>query len=65
MRRYLLDTGIAGLYVSRRDPVYSRVKDESPRGNVTGVCAPVLGELFYGAENSASRDRSLRGLRVS
>ncbi|MFO0803743.1 MAG: type II toxin-antitoxin system VapC family toxin [Gemmataceae bacterium] len=65
MRRYLLDTGIAGLYVARRDPVHARVREESRRGNVVGICTPVLAELHYGAENSASRDRSLQKLRIS
>jgi tRNA(fMet)-specific endonuclease VapC len=65
MRRYLLDTGIAGLYVERRDPVYARVREESLRGNVVGICSPVLAELHYGVENSASRDRSLQKLRIS
>ncbi|MBA4066478.1 MAG: PIN domain-containing protein [Isosphaera sp.] len=65
MTRYLLDTGIAGLYVSRRGLVYARARDESRRGNVVGICVPVLGELFFGAENSASRDRSLQELRVA
>ena len=65
MRRYLLDTGIAGLYVARRDPVYARVREESRRGNVIGICTPVLAELHYGVENSESRDRSLQKLRIS
>ena len=65
MRRYLLDTGIAGLYVARRDPVYARVREESRRGNVIGICTPVLAELHYGVENSDSRDRSLQKLRIS
>ena len=65
MKRYLLDTGIAGLYVARRDPVYARVRDETRRGNVVGICVPVMGELYYGAENSASRDRALRELRAA
>lgn len=64
MRRYLLDTGIAGMYIARRDPAYNRAREETRRGNVVGICAPVLGELFYGAENSASRERSLKELRI-
>lgn len=65
MRRYLLDTGIAGLYIARRDPVYARVRDEARRGNVVGICVPVLGELYYGAENSVSRERALDALRAA
>ena len=65
MRRYLLDTGIAGLYIARRDPVYNRVRDEARRGNAVGICGPVLGELFYGVENSATRERALQALQIS
>jgi tRNA(fMet)-specific endonuclease VapC len=65
MKRYLLDTGIAGLYVARRDPVYSRVKDELRLGNIVGIAVPVLGELYFGAENSASRDRALQNLKIA
>jgi tRNA(fMet)-specific endonuclease VapC len=71
MRRYLLDTGIAGDYVNDRNGVRARVKQEMARGNHVGICVPVLAELRYGAENS--RDplgtlqplaRSLPTLRV-
>jgi len=65
MTRYLLDTGIAGIYVAKRDPVFNRARDEARQGNVIGICVPVLGELYYGIENSASRERSLQALRIS
>lgn len=55
----------AGLYVARRDPVYARARDEVRRGNVVGICIPVLGELYYGSENSTSRERALRELRAA
>jgi tRNA(fMet)-specific endonuclease VapC len=65
VKRFLLDTGIASIYVARRDPVFLRAKEETQRGNVIGICVPVLGELWYGVENSASRDRSLQELRIA
>lgn len=65
MKRYLLDTGVAGMYAARRDPVFTRVRDETSRGSVVGVGVPVLGELYFGAENSASRERALQALRVA
>ena len=65
MTRYLLDTGIAGHFINNRHGVRQRAKDETKRGNRIGICVPVLGELYYGAENSASRDRALRELRAA
>jgi tRNA(fMet)-specific endonuclease VapC len=60
MKRYLLDTGIAGDYINNRHGVRQRAQDEVRRGNRIGICVPVLGELYYGVENSATRDRNLQ-----
>jgi len=65
MTRYLLDTGIAGDYMNRRNQVYDRARDRVRLGHVIGICVPVLGELFYGAENSDSRDRVIQQLRLA
>lgn len=65
MRRYLLDTGIAGHLINNRHGVRARAQEEVRRGNRVGVCTPVLGELYFGAENSATRDRNLRLLVVA
>lgn len=65
MNRYLIDTGIAGDFINNRHGVRARVQDEVRRGNRVGICTPVLGELYYGAENSASRDRSLQLLAIA
>jgi tRNA(fMet)-specific endonuclease VapC len=62
MRRYLFDTGIAGDYINRRNKVFDRAREEVARGNRIGICVPVLGELYYGIENSASRKRNLHRL---
>jgi tRNA(fMet)-specific endonuclease VapC len=45
MKRYLMDTGIAGLYIDRKRGVYERARAEVTRGNRVGIGAPVLGEL--------------------
>jgi tRNA(fMet)-specific endonuclease VapC len=45
MRRYLLDTNIAGHFIARRRGVDDRVREAVLRGDVVGVCVPVLGEL--------------------
>ena len=62
MRRYLLDTGTVGDYLARRRDVFARAKEEVARGNRIGICVPVLGELYYGIELSASRERNLKQL---
>jgi tRNA(fMet)-specific endonuclease VapC len=63
MRRYLLDTGIASDFVNRRRGVFERTRDEVGRGNRVGIGMPVLAELAYGIEHSASRDRNMQRLR--
>jgi len=65
MRRYLLDTNAAGHYINRRLGVRERAMSEVARGNRIGICVPVLGELWFGVENSASRERNLKRLLVA
>jgi tRNA(fMet)-specific endonuclease VapC len=45
MRLFLLDTGIAGKFINRRDGDYQRAAAESSQGNRVGICHPVLAEL--------------------
>jgi tRNA(fMet)-specific endonuclease VapC len=40
MRRYLLDTGVAGDYIARRYNIFERAKEEVARGNRLGICIP-------------------------
>lgn len=63
-RRYLLDTGIAGDFIYDRRGVVRKVADARLRGAVVGTCYPVVGELYFGAENSATRARNLIATRV-
>lgn len=65
MRRYLLDTNAAGHYINRRHGIRERAMAEVASGNRIGICVPVLGELWFGVENSASRDRNLQRLMVA
>ena len=65
MRRYLLDTGIAGHFINARRGVRERVQHETRLGNRIGICVPVLGELYFGIENSATRDRNLQLLLIA
>jgi tRNA(fMet)-specific endonuclease VapC len=65
MRRYLLDTGVAGDFINSRRGVRLRVQEETRRGNRIGICVPVLGELYFGVEHSKSRDKNLQLLLVA
>jgi tRNA(fMet)-specific endonuclease VapC len=63
MTRFILDTGIAGLYLDRKRGVFERAAEEVIRGNRIGIAAPVLGELAFRAEGSPNRERNLARLR--
>ena len=65
MRRFLLDTGIAGDFINRRRGVYERARHEVTRGNRVGIGIPVLAEIVYGIEQSTSRDRNMQRLRTT
>ncbi len=65
MRRYLLDTGIAQDFVSRRNGIPERADTTRRKGSRIGICTPVLGELWSGVEGSVSRDRNLQRLRLA
>ena len=59
MRRFLLDTGIAGLYLDRKRGVFERAETENAKGNRIGIAGPVLAELAFRAEGSSQRDRNV------
>ena len=59
MTRYLFDTGIAGDYINRRRGVFDHARTEVAQGSRIGIGMPVLAELYYGIELSASRERNL------
>lgn len=67
MKRYLLDSNAVTSLVNKREPLTQRVREARQRGCRIGTCKPVVAELFYGMELSASRDENLvrlrRGLR--
>jgi tRNA(fMet)-specific endonuclease VapC len=66
MTRYLLDTNMMSHFLNHRRGVPERAKEARGRGAIIGTCLPVVGELFYGAEFSATREanrqRLVRGL---
>ncbi len=63
MTRYILDTGIARLYLDRKRGVFERAAAELAIGNRVGVAVPVLAELAFRAEGSPHRDRNILRLR--
>lgn len=63
MNRFLLDTGPAQKFVNK-DPVTIRFANERrQRGDVIGICVPVLGELWSGVEGSATRECNVQRLQ--
>ena len=65
MRRFLLDTGIAGDFIDRRRGVFEQARHQVTRGNRVGIGIPVLAELAFGIELSTSRDRNMQSLRTA
>ena len=63
MTRFLLDTGSAGDYIHRRRGVYERSREAVTGGHRLGIGLPVLAELWYGVENSSSRERNAERVR--
>ncbi|WP_020470236.1 type II toxin-antitoxin system VapC family toxin [Zavarzinella formosa] len=62
MTRYLLDSGILGHLVNRRQGIRERCQLETRKGNIIGIGVPVLAELVYGIEYGENRDRNMRSL---
>jgi tRNA(fMet)-specific endonuclease VapC len=63
MRRFLLDTNMAGALIEKRGQVPQRVRNARRTGGRIGIAIPVLAELYYGIEFSASREKNLQRLR--
>jgi tRNA(fMet)-specific endonuclease VapC len=63
MSCYLFDTGIASDYINRRNGVFERAREAVARGHQIRIGTPVLGELRYGVEASATRERNLQSFR--
>src|SRR5260370_1444405 len=66
-KRYLLDTNAVCDFLNHRHGVPERAQEARTRGIVIGTCEPVVAELYFGVENSATRAENLarleRGLR--
>jgi tRNA(fMet)-specific endonuclease VapC len=57
--RYFLDTNAVGDLMNRRCSVDVRAKEARLQGAVVGTCEVVVAELYFGVENSASREPNL------
>lgn len=64
MRKFLLDTGIAGDFLDARYGVDVRGQAEIRKGNAVGVCMPGLAELFAGAAGSDRPEDRKAELRI-
>ena len=62
MKRFLLDTNTMGHFINRRRGVDARARQARQQGAVLGTCLPVVCELFFGVENSVSRDKNHKRL---
>jgi len=62
MIRYLLDTNAVGDFLNHRYGVFTRFEEARKRGIVIGTCEPVVSELYFGVENSATHVENLARL---
>jgi tRNA(fMet)-specific endonuclease VapC len=63
MKKCLLDTNAVSDFINHRHGVPERVREARSRGVVIGTCEPVVAELFFGVENSETRDENRRKLQ--
>lgn len=59
MKRYLFDSNAVTALINRDVAVNTRVQEARQHGHVVGTREPVIAELYYGLEFSASRDANL------
>ena len=64
MTRYILDTNALSDFIHRRNGVEGMVHVARTRGDRIGTCVPVIGELMYGVERSATRDENRKRVRT-
>jgi tRNA(fMet)-specific endonuclease VapC len=61
-RRYLLDTGAVEGWLTPGSATEARALRAIIAGAVLGTCTPVLGELWYGIENSQTHGENAKRL---
>lgn len=65
MTRYILDTGIAGLFLEREQGVFERAQAETLKGNRIGITGPILAELAFRAEGSPRKEHNLSRIKLA
>ncbi len=63
MSKVILDSGILSAYMNRVPAVFDELKERASRGIRIGTCTPILAEISFGIELSASRDRNFEILK--
>jgi tRNA(fMet)-specific endonuclease VapC len=63
MRKFLLDSNAVTSFINNRHPFIDRVETARREGGRIGTCEPVVAELLFGLELSASRETNLVRLR--
>ena len=64
MKRYLLDSNAISRLMDKEPYFVGRLRETRVRGGRAGVCEPVVGELYYGLELSASQAAKEKRLQV-
>ncbi len=62
MKRFLFDSNAVTAFINRDPGVDTHARAACLHGHVLGTCEPVIAELYYGLEFSASRDANLARL---
>src|SRR2546430_15181571 len=62
MPRYLLASNAFNAFINRPTPFADRVREAGQRGDRIGTREPVVAEMFYGLEFSATRDENIARL---
>ena len=59
MKRFLLDSNAVNAFINRHEPFSRCVREARERAHKIGTCEPVIAELYYGLEFSATRAPNL------
>ena len=59
MKKYLFDTNAISDSIARRHGIYDRSAEMRRNGAKIGTCYPVIAEMYFGIEKSASKQLNL------
>jgi tRNA(fMet)-specific endonuclease VapC len=60
MIRFLLDTNIATRYLAAEKSISIRFHAMMRLGHRVGICEPIVGELYFGAERGKQTEKTIR-----